>query len=58
MRNSYEIRNIRIKISEKYDNDFNKLLLHYNKLEDKLRDYGKYKFVESKMVNEKRPWKK
>ena len=43
-----EIRKIRHKISEKYDNDLNQLLDHYKILETKLKASGKYKFIQSK----------
>lgn len=42
----FEIRRIRHNISEKYDNDLNKLLKHYKELELKLKTTGKYKFIE------------
>jgi len=45
-----EIRNIRQKISEKYDHDFSKLLEHYKELEIELRASGRYQFADSHSV--------
>lgn len=41
-----EVREIRMKISEKYDHDLYKLLAHYQEVGERLRKTGKYKFVD------------
>ena len=41
-----EIRRIRREISARFDHDVNKLIAHYQALEQKYRKSGKYKFVD------------
>ena len=41
-----EIRRIRRKISERFDHDVDKLIAHYQALEEEYRKSGKYKFVD------------
>ena len=41
-----EIRRIRRKISAKFDHDVDKLIAHYQELEEEYRKSGKYKFVD------------
>ena len=41
-----EVREIRYRISEKYGHDINRLLAHYQEVEERLRKTGKYKFVD------------
>ncbi len=41
-----EIRRIRRKISAKFDHDVDKLIAHYQTLEEEYRKSGKYKFVD------------
>ncbi len=48
-----EVREIRMKISEKYGHDINRLLAHYQEVEERLRKTGKYKFVDPEPPAEK-----
>ena len=48
-----EVREMRMKISEKYGHDLYKLLAHYQEVEERLRKTGKYKFVEPEPPAEK-----
>lgn len=48
-----EVREIRYRISEKYGHDINRLLAHYQEVEERLRKTGKYKFVDPKPPAEK-----
>ena len=41
-----EIRRIRRKISARFDYDIDKLIAHYQALENEYRKSGKYKFVD------------
>ena len=41
-----EIRRIRREISARFDHDVDKLIAHYQALEEKYRKSGKYKFVD------------
>ena len=41
-----EIRRIRQEISERFDHNVNKLIVHYQALEREYRKSGKYKFVD------------
>ncbi len=41
-----EIRRIRREISERFDHDIDKLIAHYQALEEEYRKSGKYKFVD------------
>ena len=41
-----EIRRIRRKISARFDHDVDKLIAHYQELEEEYRKSGKYKFVD------------
>lgn len=41
-----EIRRIRREISARFDHDVNKLIAHYQALEQKYRKSSKYKFVD------------
>ena len=41
-----EIRRIRREISARFDHDVDKLIAHYQELEEKYRKSGKYKFVD------------
>ena len=41
-----EIRRIRREISARFDHDVNKLIAHYQALEEEYRKSGKYKFVD------------
>lgn len=46
-----EVREIRYKISARFNHDVGQLVEHYQALEQKMRQSGKYKFAE--MPNEK-----
>ncbi len=48
-----EVREIRYRISEKYGHDINRLLAHYQEVEERLRKTGKYKFVDPEPSAEK-----
>ena len=48
-----EVREIRYRISEKYGHDINRLLAHYQEVEERLRKTGKYKFVDPEPPAEK-----
>ncbi len=48
-----EVREIRYRISEKYGHDINRLLAHYQEVEERLRKTGKYKFVDPELPAEK-----
>jgi hypothetical protein len=48
-----EVREIRYRISEKYGHDINRLLAHYQEVEERLRKTGKYKFVDPEPFREK-----
>ncbi len=48
-----EVREIRMKISEKYDHDLYKLLAHYQEVGERLRKTGRYKFVDPEPPAEK-----
>ena len=41
-----EVRDIRHKISAQFDHDVGRLVVHYQALEEKMRQSGKYKFAE------------
>lgn len=41
-----EVREIRHKISARFDHDVGRLVAHYQALEEKMRQSGKYKFAE------------
>ena len=41
-----EIRRIRREISDRFDHDVDKLIAHYQALEEEYRKSGKYKFVD------------
>ncbi|RKU38386.1 hypothetical protein C6496_06110 [Candidatus Poribacteria bacterium] len=41
-----EIRRIRREISARFDHDMDKLIAHYQALEEEYRKSGKYKFVD------------
>ena len=41
-----EVREIRHKISARFDHDVGRLVAHYQALEKKMRQSGKYKFAE------------
>ncbi len=47
-----EVREIRYRISEKYDHDLYKLLAHYQEIGERLRKTGKYKFVDPEPSNQ------
>lgn len=46
-----EVRDIRHKISAQFDHDVGRLVAHYQTLEKKMRQSGKYKFAD--LPNEK-----
>ena len=48
-----EVREMRMKISEKCGHDLNKLLAYYQKVEKEMRKSGKYKFVDPEPPAEK-----
>ena len=48
-----EVREMRMKISEKYGHDINRLLAHYQEVGKRLRKTGKYKFVDPEPSDEK-----
>lgn len=41
-----EVREIRHKISARFDHDVGRLVAHYQALEEKMRQSGKYKFAD------------
>ena len=41
-----EVRDIRHKISSQFNHDVGRLVAHYQALEEKMRQSGKYKFAE------------
>lgn len=41
-----EIREVRHKISARFDHDVSRLVAHYQELQEKMRQSGKYKFAE------------
>ena len=41
-----EVREIRHKISARFDHDIDRLVAHYQALEKKMRQSGKYKFAD------------
>ena len=47
-----EVREMRMKISEKYGHDLYKMLAHYQEVGERLRKTGKYKFVDSEPPNQ------
>ena len=47
-----EVREMRMKISEKCDHDLNKLIAHYQEVGERLRKTGKYKFVDPEPPNQ------
>ncbi|MDE0427676.1 MAG: hypothetical protein OXN25_22705 [Candidatus Poribacteria bacterium] len=48
-----EVREMRMKISEKCGHDLNRLIAHYQEVGKRLRKTGKYKFVDPKPAAEK-----
>ena len=48
-----EVREMRMKISEKCGHDLNKLLAYYQKVGEEMRKSGKYKFVDPEPADEK-----
>ncbi len=48
-----EVREMRMKISEKCGHDLNKLFAYYQEVEKEMRKSGKYKFVDPKPPAEK-----
>ena len=48
-----EVREMRMKISEKCGHDLNRLLAYYQEVEKEMRKSGKYKFVEPEPPAEK-----
>ena len=48
-----EVREMRMKISEKCGHDLNKLLAYYQEVEKELRESGKYKFADPQPPLEK-----
>ena len=48
-----EVREMRMKISEKCGHDPYRLLAHYQEVGKRLRKTGKYKFVDPEQVEEK-----
>ena len=48
-----EVREMRNKISEKCGHDLNRLLAYYQKVGEKMRKTGKYKFVDPEPPAEK-----
>lgn len=49
-----EVRRIRHEISARFGHDISKLVAHYQGLEKKLRESGKYRFADSKLSTEKK----
>ena len=49
-----EIRRIRREISARFDHDVDKLIAHYQALEEEYRKSGKYKFVDPPPENPKK----
>ena len=49
-----EIRRIRREISARFDHDVDKLIAHYQALEEEYRKCGKYKFVDPPPENPKK----
>ena len=41
-----EVREIRHRISARFNHDVNQLVTHYQKIEEKMRQSGKYKFAD------------
>ena len=41
-----EVREIRHKISAQFDHDVGRLVAHYQEMQEKMRQSGKYKFAE------------
>ena len=41
-----EVREIRHKISAQFDHDVGRLVAHYQEIQEKMRQSGKYKFAE------------
>ena len=41
-----EIREIRHKISARFDHDVSRMVAHYQEMQEKMRRSGKYKFVD------------
>ena len=48
-----EVREMRMKISEKCGHDLNRLLAYYQEVEKEMRKSGKYKFVDPEPPAEK-----
>ena len=48
-----EVREMRLKISEKCGHDLNRLLAYYQKVGEEMRKSGKYKFVDPEPPAEK-----
>ena len=48
-----EVREMRMKISEKCGHDLNRLLAYYQKVGEEMRKSGKYKFVDPEPPAEK-----
>ena len=48
-----EVREMRMKISEKCGHDLNKLFAYYQEVEKEMRKSGKYKFVDPESPAEK-----
>ena len=43
-----DIRRIRREVSEKYDHDLRKVVEYYRRVENELRESGRYRFVDQK----------
>lgn len=41
-----EVREVRHKISARFDHDVSRLVAHYQELQEKMRQSGKYKFAD------------
>lgn len=52
-----EVREMRMKISEKCGHDLNKLFAYYQEVEKELRESGKYKFADPEPPAEKPAFK-
>ena len=48
-----EVREMRMKISEKCGHDLNRLLAYYQKVGEEMRKSGKYKFADPEPATEK-----
>ncbi len=50
-----EVREVRHKISARFDHDVGRLVAHYQEMQEKMRRSGKYKFADLPSKNPKLP---